>query len=363
MKYLFFDLEMAHSKNGGKICEFGYAVTNELFEIIEKDNFIINPDIKKREWDWFAVENILTRSIKDYEGGEKFDKYYPKIKLLIDEADYIFGHSLNNDVKVLNAELKNFNYDSITFDFYDVKNIYKDYKSEKRDVSLEGISKDFDIRLDGNAHDALYDSIKAMLELKYMINHLNFTIEELLELCPSSKYKCENYGYASYFQEKVVPKSAAYNSYVKKVKINKDASSNNLYGKKIYISYVYTKNYTHQAKNLVKLISDFGGEVVLKVSESNVYIEKEVYDCDNNIVPNVSKKILNKELQTGKKIEILKLEDLLIMLNVTIDDINNKQLYFENEKKHNRKSNMSNDKNVFSVAIGELINMETIKGD
>ena len=47
MRVLFFDLEFAHSKNGGKICEFGYVVTNEKLEILRKENMIINPNIER----------------------------------------------------------------------------------------------------------------------------------------------------------------------------------------------------------------------------------------------------------------------------------------------------------------------------
>ena len=45
MRILFFDLEYASCKNGCKICEFGYVITNEKFEIIERNNLIINPYI------------------------------------------------------------------------------------------------------------------------------------------------------------------------------------------------------------------------------------------------------------------------------------------------------------------------------
>ena len=35
LKYLFFDLEYANSKGGiNKICEFGYVITNENFDVI-----------------------------------------------------------------------------------------------------------------------------------------------------------------------------------------------------------------------------------------------------------------------------------------------------------------------------------------
>ena len=45
MKYLFFDTECANCFDGeGKICEFGFVLTDENYQIIEKDNIIINPE-------------------------------------------------------------------------------------------------------------------------------------------------------------------------------------------------------------------------------------------------------------------------------------------------------------------------------
>ena len=83
MRILFFDLEYASCKNGCKICEFGYVITNEKFEIIERNNLIINPYISNDEWDWWALKHILTRTKKEYEERLTFNKYYPKIKEII----------------------------------------------------------------------------------------------------------------------------------------------------------------------------------------------------------------------------------------------------------------------------------------
>ena len=80
MKYLFFDLEYASQKGGtSKICEFGYVVTDENFNILEKDNLIINPNIYRYEWDYRVLRKILTRRMKEYEESLTFDKYYEKI--------------------------------------------------------------------------------------------------------------------------------------------------------------------------------------------------------------------------------------------------------------------------------------------
>ena len=64
-QYLFFDLEFANSqKESYKICEFGYVIVDEDFNIIKTDNFTINPDISRREWDWYVLRKILHRDIR-----------------------------------------------------------------------------------------------------------------------------------------------------------------------------------------------------------------------------------------------------------------------------------------------------------
>ena len=43
MRYLFFDIECC---NGRNICEFGYVITDDKFNILEKKDFTINPENK-----------------------------------------------------------------------------------------------------------------------------------------------------------------------------------------------------------------------------------------------------------------------------------------------------------------------------
>ena len=44
MKYLFFDIECSIvSKTSAKICAFGYCLTDEKFNILEKEDILINP--------------------------------------------------------------------------------------------------------------------------------------------------------------------------------------------------------------------------------------------------------------------------------------------------------------------------------
>lgn len=41
MRYLFFDIECC---NGRDICEFGYVITDTEFNVLEKNDFTINPE-------------------------------------------------------------------------------------------------------------------------------------------------------------------------------------------------------------------------------------------------------------------------------------------------------------------------------
>ena len=145
MKYLFLDTEVATSKGSKKICEFGYVITNESFDILERNNFIINPNIKRSDWDWYVVKNILSRKVREYEDNLEFDKYYLQIDSLINSVDYVFGHSINGDVMALNDECIRYNLPSINFDFYDIKEIFKENSGDKRDVYGLDILKELEI--------------------------------------------------------------------------------------------------------------------------------------------------------------------------------------------------------------------------
>ena len=185
MKYLFLDTEVATSKGSKKICEFGYVITNESFDILERNNFIINPNIKRSDWDWYVVKNILSRKVREYEDNLEFDKYYLQIASLINSVDYVFGHSINGDVMALNDECIRYNLPSINFDFYDIKEIFKEYSGAKRDVSVLDILKELEIESEPGVHDAEVDSVNTMYCLAGMLNKLEFSLDELFEFCPN----------------------------------------------------------------------------------------------------------------------------------------------------------------------------------
>lgn len=325
MKYLFFDMEFATSKFGGKICEFGYVIINENFNIIEKNNFIINPNIDNNMWDKRVLNKLLTRKQEEYENSEKFEYYYPHIKKIIESADYIFGHSINNDVRILNSELKSRGYKSLIFDFYDIKEFYKKCENKKEDVSLENMMKNLCIELQVKNHDALDDSFSTMNIFKELMKKFNLSISNVFEFCPQMKYNTSNY------KIKRICKPIKENYRKKNLKRilstikRTNYTSDELNNKKIYISYEFTKNHYKETEKLVQIIYNKGGEVVLKVEDCNLFVDFVDEVCINGVIMKPMKvKAVTKILNENKNIK--KMEFFSFLDSLSID----KNIFFEN---------------------------------
>jgi len=313
MRILFFDLEYASCKNGCKICEFGYVITNEKFEIIERNNLIINPYISNDEWDWWALKHILTRTKKEYEERLTFDKYYPKIKEIIESCDYVLGHSLNNDAKALNDDCKRYNLPSIDFDFYDVKLFYKEYKNTKKEISVLNILKELELKGEEGEHDAEVDAHNTMIEFKEILNKLGFSLIEIIELCPNVKDRTENFIVSSIKQNKenndqIGEKTGKFAKKLKKIAEKYPERDN---WPLICLSDSIKETTTEGRLRLIEAIFNAGYNYGNKVSICSYFVMGDEYgerdlSCDYNIEDNHKdiKKITIEELLKMLKIEI-----------------------------------------------------------
>lgn len=98
--YLFFDVECANCYGGqGKMCSFGYVLTDKKFNVIESDDLVMNPEC---EFDWYLFKNkndIKLAYPKEYFYSQpSFPHFYGKIKSLLTSPDrtvFTFGYSLD----------------------------------------------------------------------------------------------------------------------------------------------------------------------------------------------------------------------------------------------------------------------------
>lgn len=203
MKYLFFDIECSNCFNGvGKMCEFGYVITDEKFNIISRHDIPMNPGrgdtkfdnkIRERDPDFgWAYE------VDYYISCPEFPEYYERLRRMFEAEDtMVFGYAVDNDIRYLDAALKRYKKPSFKYDAYDIQ-IMMRYYSEKRQkfTSLDNAFKSMygnNEYLKLRAHLSQDDAYMTMMVLKGMCESLEVTLQELLTLCPNSKYKTDEY--------------------------------------------------------------------------------------------------------------------------------------------------------------------------
>ena len=325
-----------------KICEFGYVLTNESFEVLKRGNFIIDPNIYKCDWDWRVVRTILTRKVREYESSPRFDEYYDDIYELITKSDYVFGHSLDGDAKALNQECQRYDLASIDFDFYDIKRFYREYDNAKRDVSVVEILDKLGIKGEEKTHDAETDSYNTMLELKAMLEALELSLEDLISLCPSAKNTNQDYlvesieanrrireakfkeflsGEGNNNLKRGTPSGRLFLQFLDNVVPNNNVERT-LADLKFSISINYEENHYKQMLNIVQLLTNLGATYVMKATQADIFVTYDVRNNDGSLKPCSKLKYVNKANDEGASIKIISFNEFMTMLGITEEKLN-----------------------------------------
>ena len=138
MSLVFFDIECASvHKNCAKICAFGYVVCDEKFNILEKEDILINPRGRFELTDRKGEKGIvLPYEYDEFKKQPPFTHVYKRIRKLLESPENrVFGHAVLNDVKYLNLETKRFKLPSFRFRFGDSQLLYMSMKNDFRGSS------------------------------------------------------------------------------------------------------------------------------------------------------------------------------------------------------------------------------------
>lgn len=189
MNLLFIDCEIANKHNvQPKIAQFGYVLADESLNVIEEDNFFINPG------DGEDFANIIERNLEvdhsenDYEfyrRQNKFPYYYEKIKSLLEDSNnQVIGWAINNDLFYISSECKRYKLNDINVKAFDVQTFYRIVK-EKCGVPSMGnaiknlFSKEDEIN-DIKEHNSKNDSFLGLKVFKKVCEDKGLNINECL---------------------------------------------------------------------------------------------------------------------------------------------------------------------------------------
>lgn len=197
MRYLFFDIECADGNRA--ICEYGYVLTDEKFNVIRKRNILMDPEcpfnLTGRDG---QADLVLTYPYSEYYKYYPFDDSYETIKNLMTQKDLlIFGHAVNNDIGFLFKDCNRYKLPLFDYTAYDIQKMLPVFnKQNKRYTSLETAFIDLvpaEIRSELKDHRACDDAMKTMLVFKAMVVDLEFTPKDLIESCPKSVFNALEY--------------------------------------------------------------------------------------------------------------------------------------------------------------------------
>lgn len=183
MNFVFFDIECASVyKTTAKICAFGYVVCDQDFNIIIKEDILVNPKGRFHLTDGRGERGLeLPYDYGEFKKYPPFPEVYKKIKQLLENPENrVYGHSTLNDVKYLDLETNRFRLPPFNFAFSDSQLLYMTVVGDySRQFGLEYITRDLDV--DFTPHRAADDAYATMRIVEAMCRRCGLTLTELEE--------------------------------------------------------------------------------------------------------------------------------------------------------------------------------------
>lgn len=302
MNYLYFDIECCDGKH---ICSFGYVITDENFNILEKKDIVINPQWRfKLGRDGFDPRINLAYTESTFQKQKTFKYYYEDIKDLLTRSNQILlGHSITADIQYLKIACERYGCDNIDLEIYDTQDFYYQLNKKYKTRSLDNIVNDLGIDISNlQEHKSCDDAEISMLVAKEICDKLSITLSDLLELCDKSKRNGD---------KRELGEKALKRKFSRDLKNIAEKYPNRFSRKAICISDTIKETDYELRIALIKEIFKNRYNYICKASECDYFVHNNEYgerdlSCDHNIEDNHKdiKKITIEELSKMLKIEI-----------------------------------------------------------
>lgn len=344
MKYLFFDIECA---DGGKgtICSFGYVIADMDFKILKREDIIINPEgrffLTGREG---RPDVHLAYPKETFLRAPKFPKFHNRLKALLECGEYyIVGHSIGDDVTYLNKSCARYGLEPFSFSYFDTQRMYRELSGESKPISLERALEACEIKERFRYHQSVEDARATMFLLRALLDRAKMSLNVYINstiLCTGATKN----GHAAW--DYTPPESERKRLHANKLKGEKGDNlmlkgrrnhtvflryldygeaigekSNKLEGKCVSLSMNYETEHFKEMVILAGMIKAAGGEYVLMASRADIFATVDVTDEDGNLRRCSRGDYVRAELQNGKNVEIITLDELLAILGTSREEL------------------------------------------
>jgi len=349
MKYVFFDIECANCFQGhGKICSFGYVITDEKFKILEKKDILMNPHSK---FQLFGRKNrpgiVLGYDEKTFNSSPDFIHFYKKIRSLLTARHSMnFGFSVLSDASYIKSECTRYAKEMFDYEFIDIQQIYTDYKGLSNPSALIKCASEYGVTESQEVHKSDDDSYFTMRVLKGLCEETGLSVHELIEKYPLCKGRCINGEIESEFLKfkeqqranklskmekltgslranwvyKIRENSDELHNYSKKVYVNRKSSSA-LSCKRVCISSLYEDYHFSEMMNIVSLLALNGAKYVKHPASSDIFVTYSLKDKKGKEYECYRRKKAEAAIKDGANINVITIDELLEMLGTDAESI------------------------------------------
>ena len=180
--YLFFDIECANNiKAEGYICSFGYVLCDGDFNIIKKEDLVMNPKAPFDEGLLKPNGPCFLAYTKEYFLSQPdFTFFYDKIKELLTAPDrYSVGFAVENDIDFIICACKHFDLDYIDFESYDSRAMATSLNNVQNSLSGWMTFYKEDVK-NLTAHNSCDDAMMTLLLVKNICRQKSISLSDLL---------------------------------------------------------------------------------------------------------------------------------------------------------------------------------------
>lgn len=298
MKYLFFDVECSNCFNGvGKICEFGYVLTDNKFNVIAKDDIPMSPgkgrDARFHLRDRMKQDDIsLAYDESYYFQCEEFPYFYERIKKLMEDKDTIcFAFSKDNDIMHVHNTCLRYKLEPINYICYDVQLAASKYLDIKEQINQ---GKAFDRIVGRSYRIGLVEHLSrddAFMEMKILETICFFNKTNIEEEIVNSNEKVVNsleYAQNVFDKTKLRKEKTKRHNFWQEA-CDKDGILENYESEKKVSITNYFKNNAENLEDVIKQIHKIG-------LCSNKFLEADVVIClDENDIAFMNEKFPNEK--------------------------------------------------------------------
>ncbi len=199
MQYLAIDLEACNRYVKGSVFSVGYVLADENFNVLKKEDIIINPKCRFVAKFRKPIEFSVTK--EQAEAAPTLAEQYDKIAALFGKDTVVLAHSANSDMYMLNEACKRARVPALKFRYICTQMIYSAIYDVMNGIGLDKAAEEMGVTF--THHKADDDALMALLLLKSCCEKMGCTYLQLEKQLGIKRGYNQNYSFTPMYCAKL----------------------------------------------------------------------------------------------------------------------------------------------------------------